>query len=474
MKVIPDKSNLLLLKNLIKPSQSQAVNTSGQSNFKAQIQALSLIRSVSSSSVADRALFNFSADKKDIYHGYIDKLYDKITQKDANILLTTHSGPDGDGLAATIVLANIIKTINPEAKITLISPDPVKSDRYNALKTPQEKGLLSYTDYKTSTSENLTALKNTENLVTITADVPNISLFANPELESIIKNSDSVLQIDEHGFGSQELYSGDNLDYLHDPEAVSSSHIVLKIAQQLQKKSEQPLLNPDLLKFIYYGASHDNQFVARGESAQPGNSKHQTMLALRQELDPKSENLDAVDSNIYKIMTEPSTKEQDILAYIANCDATADLIRFPETDTRIVINKITQDDIDSLNMKDQAKLGSDYDRDNRYHWTNVKGIMPHLAKQNSDKADIQILVTETDAKLSAEGQKKFKIGLRVNDGGNSNANVAQLAKEIPEQVDLKQKAGGHTSAAGAYYLANSVDQVISRLVNVLSESVHKL
>ena len=60
----------------------------------------------------------------------------------------------------------------------MLIPDPVKSDRFNALKLAPEKGLMSYTDFKTFKQEN-EIYQNQENLTTITTDVPNLSLFAN-------------------------------------------------------------------------------------------------------------------------------------------------------------------------------------------------------------------------------------------------------------------------------------------------------
>ena len=420
----------------------------------------------------------FPVEKQNIYNQYIDNLYERIIKNDANFLLSTHSGPDGDGLSASIVLANIIKTINPEAKVTMLIPDPVKSDRFNALKLAPEKGLMSYTDFKTFKQENIEdLLQNQENLTTITTDVPNLSLFANPQLESIIENSESILQIDEHGYGSKKFFENmDKMNYLHDPSALSSSHIVLKIAQELQKKTNKSLLTEDLLTMIYYGMSHDNQFIARNEAPRKDNPKHQLLISQREVLENKGANVNPADRNIFTVMTKASPKEQKVIDFVQNSE-NSNLIYLKNA--VVQIDSITNDDINTLNQESQTEKLEKFNPDtDSYHWTEVKGITPHLAFNNKDKCDIQIFTTETDKKaIDKDGVEKnlYKISFRVIDeNAAKDYNVAEFAKLIPEEENLVKDAGGHTKASGAYYIGNSVDEVISKILSRLEQEKHEL
>jgi nanoRNase/pAp phosphatase (c-di-AMP/oligoRNAs hydrolase) len=50
-----------------------------------------------------------------------------------NVLLTTHIGADGDGLAAMLILKDLIMQINPHAEVQMLLSDRVKNDKYSFL-----------------------------------------------------------------------------------------------------------------------------------------------------------------------------------------------------------------------------------------------------------------------------------------------------------------------------------------------------
>jgi hypothetical protein len=150
--------------------------------------------------------------------------------KAKNVLLTTHIGADGDGLAAMLILKDLIMQINPQAEVQMLLSDRVKNDKYSFLP-----------NYNDIEALDLNIIKDKYD-VAISTDVPNLSQIESPAIKDAIQNATLSVQIDEHARGSSSFYPDKNSHlYINDASSSSSSEIVLKLCGEWESEN-QPLI----------------------------------------------------------------------------------------------------------------------------------------------------------------------------------------------------------------------------------------
>ncbi|NBV98359.1 MAG: hypothetical protein EBR67_02460 [Proteobacteria bacterium] len=359
-------------------------------------------------------------------------------------LLTTHIGADGDGLAAMLILKNIITQMNPHTEVQMLLSDRVKNDKYTFLP-----------NYKDIEAFDSNIIKDKYD-VALSTDVPNLSQIESPAIKNAIKDATLSVQIDEHARGSSSFYpSKDSHFYINDTSSFSSGEIVLKLCREWE--SDQPLLRKNDLDLAYFSLIHDNQWLLVTPQ-QSNNLTSSPPLQLRNSLrQVMNGSFQAIENNLKHIMSSLGHKENMIFQQIVK-DLNTHYHIFGNS-FNIAIFSISQEDFQTLNQEQKNKLGEDFNKkQDQIIWEEATGLMPKLAAYNPN-ADLLFLIIEKDKK-TAEGIE-FKVCLRSNDHkALSELDLTKIAQIIPTSEEYQKKAGGHSRASGANIIAEDLETAL--------------
>jgi hypothetical protein len=343
--------------------------------------------------------------------------------KAKNVLLTTHIGADGDGLAAMLILKDLIMQINPQAEVQMLLSDRVKNDKYSFLP-----------NYNDIEALDLNIIKDKYD-VAISTDVPNLSQIESPAIKDAIQNATLSVQIDEHARGSSSFYPDKNSHlYINDASSSSSSEIVLKLCGEWESEN-QPLIGKNDLDLAYFSLIHDNQWLLVTPQ-QSNNLTSSPPLQLRNSLrQVMNGSFQAVENNLKHIMSSLGHKENMIFQQIVK-DLNTHYHIFGNS-FNIAIFSISQEDFQTLNQEQKNKLGEDFNKkQDQIIWEEATGLMPKLAAYNPN-ADLLFLIIEKDKK-TAEGIE-FKVCLRSNDHkALSELDLTKIAQIIPTSEEYQK------------------------------------